>query len=185
MRNKSIFNEQEVKNLIENSDLTIQQIARKFQCRFTKIRSFIDSTYTKEYLDLRTFKMYSLSKSGDKSPMKGKVGELHHNYIGRVSDGNGYFMVLKPDWYTGRKGSKHVFEHSIVMCESLGLTEIPKGFHVHHVDGDKTNNSIDNLALLNSHAHAKIHSLEAQRLAEMRRELKILETEDILRNKYK
>lgn len=35
--------------------------------------------------------------------------------------------------------------------------EIPKGFHIHHIDGDKSNNDISNLALLSPLAHAKLH----------------------------
>lgn len=35
--------------------------------------------------------------------------------------------------------------------------DIPKGFHVHHIDGDKSNNDISNLALLTPQAHNKLH----------------------------
>ena len=30
---------------------------------------------------------------------------------GIVADGKGYLMILKPSWYTGRKGCKHIFYH--------------------------------------------------------------------------
>ena len=36
--------------------------------------------------------------------------------------------------------------------------EIPKGYDVHHVDGDKSNNDISNLQLLKSSDHKKLHS---------------------------
>ena len=35
--------------------------------------------------------------------------------------------------------------------------EIPKGFHIHHIDGNKSNNDISNLMLLTSYAHHKLH----------------------------
>lgn len=35
---------------------------------------------------------------------------------------------------------------------------IPKGFHVHHIDGDVENNAIDNLELLPASAHLKHHA---------------------------
>lgn len=38
--------------------------------------------------------------------------------------------------------------------------EIPEGYQVHHVDGDKSNNDISNLALLDKHLHAARHSGE-------------------------
>ena len=34
---------------------------------------------------------------------------------------------------------------------------IPEGYHVHHVDGDKGNNEIENLALLTEHDHQSEH----------------------------
>ena len=69
-------------------------------------------------------------------------------------------MQTKPTWYTGRKGSKYVYVHNIIMCELLNLTEIPKGFCVHHIDGNKQNNDISNLALLSISAHSKLHHIE-------------------------
>lgn len=37
---------------------------------------------------------------------------------------------------------------------------IPNGFHVHHIDGDKSNNDISNLALLTPEAHSKLHGVK-------------------------
>lgn len=90
-----------------------------------------------------------------------------------VEDGNGYLMCLKPDWYTGRKNAKYVFLHTLVMCEALGLTELPKGFCVHHIDFNRYNNDISNLALMTVSAHSKLHSLmnrKVQRSEKIRRE---------------
>ena len=41
-----------------------------------------------------------------------------------------------------------------------GLSSLPEIFDVHHVDGDKKNNAIDNLALVTPKAHAAIHGRE-------------------------
>lgn len=38
--------------------------------------------------------------------------------------------------------------------------DIPKGHHIHHIDGDKNNNDIDNLKLVKASKHAKIHGKE-------------------------
>ena len=38
--------------------------------------------------------------------------------------------------------------------------EIPKGYHVHHKDGDKANNSIDNLECIDGYEHLSQHTLE-------------------------
>lgn len=89
--------------------------------------------------------------------MQGKHGKLHHNFTPVVSDAKGYLMVLKPDWYTGRKGSKHVFQHHVVVCENLGITAIPKGWCVHHVDHNPHNNTFDNLVLCTMSDHTRLH----------------------------
>ena len=77
-----------------------------------------------------------------------------------VVDGKGYVIIPKPIWYSGRKNSKYVYLHSVVMCESLGITEIPKGFCVHHIDGNKTNNDISNLCLLTVEAYSKLCQIQ-------------------------
>lgn len=48
--------------------------------------------------------------------------------------------------------------------------DIPFGFHIHHIDGDKSNNDISNLCLLTPEAHEKLHS--EMRTPEQRRKLK-------------
>lgn len=35
--------------------------------------------------------------------------------------------------------------------------EIPKGFHVHHKDGDRSNNQIENLLLVEKSEHLSMH----------------------------
>ena len=41
--------------------------------------------------------------------------------------------------------------------------EIPKGFHVHHKDGNRCNNNPDNLVLIESGAHMSLHMQEQSR----------------------
>jgi hypothetical protein len=124
------------------------------------VQIVLNKHFTQEERDKRKSRLYRNSKLGEKNPMKGKFGEEHHNYKGLVDDGNGYLMIRRPEWYTGRKGSNYIFYHSYVMCKELGITEIPKGFAVHHIDYNKRNNDISNLALVSLGAHTKIHSLE-------------------------
>ena len=38
---------------------------------------------------------------------------------------------------------------------------IPKGCEIHHIDGDKQNNNINNLGLLSSSEHARLHGLHS------------------------
>ena len=52
---------------------------------------------------------------------------------------------------------KSMGEHDRVMCIALGIYFIPKGLLVHHLDGNKKNNDINNLALITLTAHNRIH----------------------------
>jgi hypothetical protein len=158
--------------LIGENPLTLGEIALVLDLSYSTVFRYVKRTYSKEIRDMRKKLCYSYSKLGGKNPMTGKYSELHHNYKGIISDGKGYLMALKPDWYTGRKGCKHVFVHHLVICKALGLTEIPAGFCVHHIDKDPTNNDLSNLQLMTLAAHTRLHTVKkVQRLGESRRDL--------------
>ena len=147
----------DVKYLYENTELTQQQIAAQLGVPWKRVFNYIKNNYSSEYRKARKAKSYRNSKLGDLNPMKGKMGMEHHNFIGAVDDGNGYLMELKPGWYTGRVGSKHVFQHQLVVCRELGITKIPRGWCVHHCDYNPRNNEFGNLVLLTVSDHGRLH----------------------------
>ena len=147
-----------IKDLLINTDLTNTQIRQQLQCRgqlVTDTLAALGNTFARD----RKRRMYKRSKLGTNNPMSGKTGTNHHNFKGVVGDSKGYLLVLKPDWYTGRKGSKHIFQHHEVVCIELNLTEIPKGYVVHHCDHNKTNNSFDNLIVMSMGDHCALHRM--------------------------
>jgi len=82
-----------------------------------------------------------------------QTGTSHHNWNGGKYVHGGYVMVrLQPDdpfFSMARKkvdGASYVLEHRYVMAKSLGRV---LGDHetVHHIDGDRANNRIENLQL--------------------------------------
>jgi hypothetical protein len=148
---------EKIGELYEETDMTLQAIADELGFSFKQVFSYVAKYYTKEIRAERKKKSYSLSKLGDKNPMLGKTKEQHPTYLGVVGDSKGYLMVLKPDWYTGRKGSRHIFQHHAVVCENLGLTAIPKGWVVHHVDRNPHNNDFSNLVLCTMSDHTRLH----------------------------
>lgn len=169
---------QQICELYANTDLSVQQIQKQVNMRYNRVWSVIRGNFSEEFIANRKHTEYAKSKFGEKNPMYGKKGAEHHNYKGVVSDGKGYLMCLKPNWYTGREGSRHVFVHTVVMCEALGLTEMPKGWIVHHIDGDKHNNDINNLALMMNAAHVKLHTFERNHCKVQRSEIIRRENED-------
>lgn len=50
---------------------------------------------------------------------------------------------------------------------------IPEGFHVHHKDGDRTNNKLSNLELLQEHKHLSLHSSTPEAKANAKRAIDI------------
>lgn len=144
--------------LFQNTELTQQQIADKLGIHWKKVFNYIKNTYSSADRRARKAKCYRNSKLGAKNPSFGLRGEDSRKYVGLVSDSKGYLMLIKPNWYTGRVGSKHVFHHHIVMCEAMGITTIPAGHCVHHCDFNPHNNHIDNLVLLTLGEHTSLHA---------------------------
>ena len=148
---------EQIKHLLQTTELTNAQIRKEVGCRGQLVTDTLKSLGNTYALD-RQRRMYRRSKLGKNNPMTGKTGTAHHNYKGVVSDSKGYLLVAKPDWYTGRKGSKHIFQHHEIVCTEMGLTEIPAGYVVHHCDEDKCNNDFNNLVLMTMGDHAALHS---------------------------
>lgn len=157
-------------SLYANTNQPMDSICKELKLKNYIVQDIIRAEFSEQYINDRKSRLYRLSKLGDKNPMLGKYREEHPNWKGIIDDGNGYQMVKKPDWYTGRKSSSYVFYHSVVFCEYTGMTQIPKGFVIHHIDRNPKNNDINNLAMMTTSGHSKLHSIEnnlckAQRLS--------------------
>lgn len=60
--------------------------------------------------------------------------------------------------------------HRIVWQQHNG--EIPAGFDVHHIDGDRSNNGIENLQLMHESDHARHHNSQPERIEHSRMAIK-------------
>ena len=59
-------------------------------------------------------------------------------------------------YYVVSDGATNLYEHRIVASKSLGR-ELSSSECVHHVDGDKKNNSPDNLIVISNSLHLRLH----------------------------
>jgi hypothetical protein len=79
--------------------------------------------------------------------------------------------VIKTKWGTAKVNSKGYYHitsrkegypfkklHRLIYEAYYG--QIPDGYHVHHIDGNKLNNRIDNLQLLSKSEHSSLHNSE-------------------------
>lgn len=51
--------------------------------------------------------------------------------------------------------------------------EVPSGYHVHHIDGDRSNNSIENLALMEGRDHLSEHMKAPDRVEHSKKAIEI------------
>ncbi len=67
------------------------------------------------------------------------------NYGLGMTDGQGYRLIYRPDHPNARKNGQ-IFEHIVVMSEYLGRS-LADGETVHHINGVRDDNRIENLQL--------------------------------------
>lgn len=68
-----------------------------------------------------------------------------------------YILVVAPNGFPGKKyRGRYCYEHICVYWEHTGIMP-PKGFVIHHIDGNKHNNSFENLKLLTEKEHHSEH----------------------------
>ena len=73
-------------------------------------------------------------------------------------DNRGYkvFSVPAKDSASGKR--KHMPVHRFLYEQVYG--PIPKGYHIHHKDENKLNNSLNNLEMLSNSDHRRLHNLD-------------------------
>lgn len=105
---------------------------------------------------------HNINLPGHKDKMNDKRPRLINHYKwkgGRRINDQGYILIYKPDHPRATKNNGYVREHDLIMEEMLGR---PLEQHeiVHHMNGNKQDNRIENLELTDRSKHQNIHRIK-------------------------
>lgn len=126
-----------------------------------KVRSIMSKTYSCSNCGIK-FTAYRQGKSGlhfcsqdcSKQYMK---GENHHSFISGTTINSAGYKCIKV-------GDKYLYEHRLIMEEFLNR-KLDKNEVVHHKDGNKLNNDLNNLELMTKHEHDIFHTKQRQSIS--------------------
>lgn len=107
-------------------------------------------------------------------------GKNHHMYKGKYKNLPGYVVIrgdeVPEEYHSMLTESDHVLEHRLVMAQHLGRS-LTDGEVVHHKNGVKDDNRIENLELHSRLAHNGITNIEHKGIAKLKRENKQLKAQ--------
>lgn len=130
-------------------------LRRKYWVEKMTVREMALASGCNEHTIYRHMKHYGVPLGVPPQHMR---GELSHNWKGgRKISYHGYVEIYTPDHPSSHM--RYMKEHRLVMEEHLGRILEPNEI-VHHVNGIKTDNRIENLRLSTFREHSKKHITE-------------------------
>ena len=83
----------------------------------------------------------------------GEIRPTYGEYLAKPNNA-GYLRKWLPKHPTASKDGT-IYIHRQVWYDAHGA--IPKGLHIHHIDGNKTNNDLNNLEMHSNSSHQLVH----------------------------
>jgi HNH endonuclease len=82
----------------------------------------------------------------------------------RLGTGKGWYLHCSGYIVRCHSGASMTYQHREVMAKSLGRALTTRE-HVHHLDGDRTNNRLGNLELIDTREHGRLHATRERMVA--------------------
>lgn len=151
-----------IENLYQNKECSTREIAVLLKCSRGTVKKSM------KFWGIPTRNLTESRKIGVRKNVKRK------GYSYRIKTPAGYIEIRKPEHPRG-KNRKYVAEH-ILVWEQFNHTYLPSNYIIHHINGIKDDNRIENLLALPKEKH-HIHLLNQQlqnRIRELENKLKTL-----------
>lgn len=104
-----------------------------------------------------------------------RSGEKSRNWKGgRRITSAGYIDIWKPGHPRARQ-TNYVLEHIYLWEEANG--SLPRGWHIHHINGNKQDNRLENLHAMPSREHMRYLQIQTRKIAEYEARIEELEKE--------
>lgn len=172
---KTMLDEKVLRKLYLEDKLSIKDIAEQLEVAVGTVFNYLKKydIQTRPSINEYGVRKMSLSKKGKPSKLKGrklsaetkrKISEArkgkylkNSKYGGHTKQRkDGYITVFSPNHPHATKDG-YVMEHILVMEEHIGRC-LEKGEVVHHINGIRNDNRIENLQLMTFQEHARLHT---------------------------
>ena len=120
-------------------------------------------------------KSISVKRSLKKKFPKGRFGKNHPNWKGGKNYLNGYIRIYYPNHPNAVNG--YIFEHRLMMEKQLGRY-LERNEVIHHLNGIKDDNRIENLQVIKRGTHVSNHFKASHEVLKQRKRIQEIEEEN-------
>jgi len=148
---------------------TVAQLSAEYQCSSNKIRY----AFQKKGFEFRSqsegWKAAYENGAVQRSPRRGDKSNFWKG--GRRITAHGYVDIHMPTHPESRSNG-YLFEHRIIWEAAHG--PLPDGWHIHHLNGVKDDNRVENLQAMPAKDHARYIAMQSAKIRELELEVEAL-----------